>query len=251
MRWEIIKQAWALAGKKFPKTKRLFVDLPDQFRGAGECNIYDLDEPEKLLGKIVYEAVCREGNPVLSMKLDESEVTASLPKFEGLEFKTASSIQSLQQKNVIKGAVIAAKYTDPVQLGEQAAYLIVGHEDGLKFENNELHEGVIASWLDDHGFPAEIGPHVETKLASLGVSIARKKKRLFQNFEKVRVVDPSLREYNEGAQVIKHMRDKDKHNWYQIIVDGSDTPIWIKEIQLAKNEVGSILNVSSLDEGPK
>lgn len=245
MRWDIIKKAWTLAKEKFPKTERLYVDLPDQFRGFGECSIIDLDKPEEKLAKIVYEAHCDKGKPILSLRLENSLTEAEMPK-ASIQLKSEAAIQPLLQKNSISASDIMDKYQDPAVLGEQLAYLIAGHEDGIKTAS--IDEDQVDQWLERYGFAPESIFHVEPKLAEMGIILARRKKmKKFKNYEKVRVVDPRIMEYNEGAQVVGRRRDKEKNDWYQVIVDGSDKPIWLHEDQLAKNEVGSIKEVSSLD----
>jgi hypothetical protein len=243
MRWNIVKQAWSLAREKFPKAKRLFVELPDRFRGFGECAVLDLETPDKPLGKITYEAHCEDGKPVLSMKLQDGQVKTAMPRFASLDMKTESSEAQLAKKFSICAADIMAKYPEPRILGEQIAYLIAGHEDGLS-KTAELDEYMVHDWVEKHGFPAESVFHAEEKLDELGLKIARKKEKKFKNFEKVRIVDPGSRDYNEGAQIIGRKRDKDKNDWYQVIVDGSSQPIWLNERQLAKNEVGSLKTLS-------
>lgn len=248
MRWEIIKKAWSLASQKFPNTKRLFVDVPEKFLGSGECHVIDLEHPEEPLGKISYQARCENGKPILSIKLDEQEEKVALLKSE-LQFKIATTIEPLAKKNTILASDIMAKYHES-DLGEQVAYLILGHPEGLA--GNELDPEVVGQWIIDHGFPSVIIENVKTALASAGVQcVARKKgkKRMFENFEKVRVVDPRIMEYNEGARVVGHKRDKELNDWYQVIVDASDKPIWVNEKQLAKNTVGSISDISIIDKG--
>lgn len=357
MRWDIIKKAWSLASEKYPDAKRLFVALPDQFRGVGECSVIDLDNPEKPLGKIRYEAKCDNGEPVLSLKLEDLVKTSSLARIGVMELRTATTKASLAPRTTIATKDILAKYPDPKILGEQLAFLISGHEEGLlklgkivyhaqtkggfigglstdigsdadilgkgfyfgskeyveanygqpeafevsgsfasqqqwmealkKYASNrieeqrrlareelksagfvgvdtghigvvwevsairpagpQIHEGMIASWLDDRGFPKEAIPHVERKLAEMGVKIAKRRRKRFENYEKVRVVDPTIMEYNEGAQVLGRRRDKEGRDWYQVIVDGSDKPIWLKDEQLNPNEVGSIRDISATD----
>ena len=143
MRWEIIKKAWQLANQKFPKAK-LYVDMPDRFTGSGECSIFDLEKPNDPLGKIVYQARCEDGKPVLSMKIDETEEKAELSKTAALQFKVASQIQDLAKKNTILASDIMAQYRDPAELGEQVAYLIVGHEDGLGVR---LDSNLVDEWI--------------------------------------------------------------------------------------------------------
>lgn len=248
MRWEIIKKAWAMAKDKFPDAKRLYVDLPDKFRGFGECSVIDLEDPTKPLGKIVYEAKCEGGKPVLSMKLDEKTVEASLPRFKSLQVKTASVAGSLKAA-AIDAKAVCAKYPDQDTLSQQVAYLIAGHEYGLvKEAGTDLHEGIVETWIVEQGFPREVTAAVQIKLEGMGVKIAKKKKRQFKNYEKVRVVDPRIIEHNEGAQILDHRRDKKKNDWYQVLVDGSDKPIWLNELQLAKNNVGSVSDVSSVKD---
>lgn len=247
MRWDVIKQAWALAKEKFPDAKRLFVSLPDKFRGFGECSVVDLDKPDAPLGKITYEAKCESGRPVLSMKLEEKSKEAALPKTGCLQMNLMVSVGEFKPRSSIPSADIMAKFPDHKTLGEKLAYLMIGHEDGIAKGAQSIHEGLIESWIGEHGFPKEAIPHAEAKLAELGVVVARKKRKRFENFEKVRVVDPRLREYNEGAQVLRRKRDKEKHDWYAVLVDGSDTPIWLRDEQIEKNNVGSIKDVSMTD----
>ncbi len=249
MRWEIIKKAWSLANKQYPKVKRLYVDMPERFTGSGDCLVIDLDKPDELLGKISYQARCDDGKPVLSMKLEEAEEKAALSKNASFSYSVASKIESFSSKNIILASDIMTKYQGD-DLAEQVAYLIAGHEEGLR--GQELDTWLIESWINDHGFPAEITAGVEESLSNLGIKVAKRgKRRLFQNYEKVRVVDPHIMEYNEGARIITHRRDKDSCDWYQIIVDGSDKPIWLNEKQLAKNTVGSVSEISSIDKGQK
>jgi len=360
MRWDIIKKAWSLAAEKYPDVKRLYVALPDQFLGFGECPIIDLDKPEDPVGKIRYEAKCEDGQPVMSLSIEDMIKTSSMARTPSCNMKTAAVFATLEPKTSIGAKDILAKYPDPKILGEQIAYLIAGHEDGLvklgkivyhaqtkggfagglstdigsdadilgkgfyfgskeyveanygtpeafevtgnfasqqqwmdllkKYQHSniqeqrsaareelkaagyvgidtghigvvwdassikpagpQIHEGVIASWMDDHGFPSDVIPHVEAKLSQLGIKIAKRKRpKRFQNYEKVRVVDPLIMEHNEGAQVMVRKRDKDGHDWYHVLVDGSEKPIWLREEQLAKNEVGSIRDISATDQG--
>lgn len=251
MRWEITKKAWVLAKERFPKTERLFVELPDKFLGTGECSVFDLDAPERPLGKIAYEAKCVDGQPRISMSLGERTAEASLPKFGAMTIKTAHREEILERRQTIDAPTIMEQYKDMAVLGEQIAYLIAGHPNGLvKTEQNTdegMHAGLVETWVVENGFPREAFPHVEVKLAALGFKISRKQKKKFMTFEKVRVVDPRLMQYNEGARILGYKRDKDKQNWYQIIVDGSEKPIWLNEMQLAKNEAGIINDINSAD----
>ena len=246
MRWDIIKKAWSLASEKFPDKKRLFVALPDQFRGIGDCDVYDLDNPETPLGIIHYEAHCENGTPVMSLSLKDMVKKAEFQRVPSLHVKTAGIEGELKPRTSISVKEIMTKHSGPEQLGECAAYLIAGHEEGIP--GDQIHEGIIESWFDDHGFPKESIPFAQAKLEQLGIKIARRKRKRFENYEKVRVVDPRIREYNEGAQILGRRRDKEGKDWYQVIVDGSDKPIWLMDEQLDSNSVGSIRDVSSLDQ---
>lgn len=251
MRWEIIKKAWSLAAEKFPKAKRLFVDLPPKFRGFGECPVLDLEQPDKPLGKIIYEAKCEDGKPVLSLTVADTTAQVSLPKFGSFTLKPSTTAQSLVAGVPINASDIMKAYPVTQILGHQVGYLIAGHEEGLvKIANSqELDERSIMDWVQQKGFPSDVAPFAEDKLEELGIKIARKKKRKrFENYEKIRVVDPRIMEYNEGARVIMRRRDEELNDWYQVIVDGSSKPIWLHEDQLDRNHVGHIDNISGQPE---
>ena len=253
MHWDIIKKAWTIASEKFPEAKRLFVDLPPKFRGFGECTVYDLETPEKPLGKISYEYRCEDGKPILSMNLQNAEAkTAAIQA--NMDLTISSSIQPFQKNNKIDSAAVMSQYKDANSLSEQVAYLVVGHDLGLSPDQDKsIDSEEIDDWIIEQGFPCDISAGVKSNITKLGFSCTakRRKQKEFQNYQKVRVVDPRIMEYNEGARILKHKRDKDKNDWYEVIVDGSEKPIWLHEKQLAPNEVGSIADISSLDKDKK
>lgn len=249
MRWEIIKQAWGMARQEFPDVECLFVDFPEKFMGFGDCSIYDLEKPEKPLGSIVYEAKCEAGKPILALRLKERTVEASLPRASAMHFKTASGISKLERRVGIDAVAIMSQYPDENVLGEQLAFLIVGHADGLVKTDGELHDGLIETWIVEHGFPRGAAEAAISQVESLGFKVAKKKRnRQFENFEKVRVTDPRMMEHNEAAKILSHKRDEHKQDWYEVIVDGSEKPIWLHEMQLSKNTVGVISDISIVDE---
>ena len=247
MRWECIKQSWALARKSFPNTKRLFVDLPDKYKNSGSCNILDLEEPAKPLGTLSYKTVIENNKPKISFQIEKSEVKVATQK-TNVRMVVTSQKKELQKKMSITASDVMCQYQSPSELAEKVAYLIVGHEDGIKLAGKEsISDDEVYNWISTMGFPDEIMGDVEDKLVEMGVKVAKKKKSKFENYEKVRVVDPGIMQYQEGARVIRRKRDKDNNYWYFVIVDGSETPVWLNEKQLDKNTVGAINPITGTD----
>lgn len=251
MRWTMLKKAWTLASEKFPDAKRLYVDVPQILRGEGACKVYDLEQPDSPLGLINYQFKCEDGHPIVSMSIGSNEVKTALSRVPTSDLSITSELQTLRSKNTICAADIMAQYSDPSVLAEQLAYLMVGHEDG-PIKTAQADEESIDQWMEQQGFKSEVFALAKTHLENLGIKIAKRpRKKRFENYEKVRVVDPRIMEYNEGAKVLSHKRDKDKQDWYEVLVDGSEKPIWLNDVQIAPNEVGSLKEISSIDRKPE
>ena len=247
----MIKQAWSLASEKFPKAKSLYVDVPAVLRGDGACQVFDLDKPELPLGSLNYTFKCEDGHPILSLSVGGSATTKIAIQRQSSSFAVASELQQLEPKNAISAVDIMAQYTDLEALGEQLALLMVGHDDG-PIKTAEVEENEIDQWMSQYGFKPEVFASVKGHLENLGIKVAKRPtKKRFENYEKVRVVDPRIMEYNEGAKVLNHRRNKDKKDFYEVIVDGSEKPIWLSDLQLAPNQVGSLKEISSIDRKPE
>lgn len=260
MRWEAIKQAWALARESFPSVKRLYVELPHRFRDSGECPVFDLEKADEPIGKIAYKTTCIDGNPLIFMNLHGKEKSASVTRVPSIEFPVPAA--PLQKVAYLDAKSVMAQYQDPGDLAEQVAYLAMGHETGPlhNVKTAALTERDLKTWLLDAGFQPGILPHAVKALGRMGIDIvksedynlreAKHKKRRFENYQKVRVVDPRSREYQEGAQILDHKRDKENNDWYQVLVDASSIPTWFHESQIQANDVGSVSEISSIDQEP-
>lgn len=256
MRWNVIKEAWALARKKFPDMKRLFVDLPDRFHCEGQCGIYDLENPDEPIGILKYRASMSEDQPVVIVSMGEIEVSAGMPRFGSIDLEPSASEKPLVKKASISAKDISAKYPDPDVLGEQVAYLVLGHEDGLlhKVAEKRVSTDSLYQWGRAFGFSAEAMLAAKDKLQELGVEVyepstfnlktaKRPKKKEFKNFQKVRIVEPASMQLNEGGQVLDHKRKEGEEDFYLVIVDGSSEPSWYHEDQLEDNDIAGLSNL--------
>jgi hypothetical protein len=250
MRWNLIKEAWSLARKKFPDVKRLFVDLPEKFKCEGQCAIYDLDEPDEPVGILKYHSKMADNHPIIIVSVGEMEIETGVPRFASVDMAVESAQRPLVKKASINGPDIMAQYPDQAVLGEQIAYLVVGHVDGplYKASDRRISTDSLVRWGRAFGFSEEAIIASHEKLADLGVEVTatqafnlriakRPRKKEFENFQKVRVIDPRSMQLNEGGQVVEHKRNEEDEDFYLVIVDGSEEPSWYKEDQIEKNEV--------------
>jgi len=257
MRWEAIKQAWALARENFPEVKRLYVDLPHRFRDSGECSVFDLEEMEKPLGKIAYKMTHIDGKPVIMMCINEMTKTAAATRSDTIEFKVQTA--PLTKTAFLDSKAIVAQYQDSAELGEQIAYLVLGHETSPLYGKKvaAMARKSLKTWFVDNSLPlaaldatvAALDAHGVRVLASKDFNLkeAKIKRQKFEIYQKVRIIEPRSMEYQEGAQVVECQRDEEDNDWYLVIVDGSSAPKWFHESQIGENEVGSIANISSID----
>lgn len=257
MRWNLIKEAWSLARKKFPDVKRLFVDLPDKFKCEGQSAVYDLDKPDSPIGILKYHAKISDNHPVVIISMGEMEIETGVPRFASIDMPVAADQKPLVKKASISGQDIMAQYPDINVLGEQIAYLVVGHEDGplYKVANKKISTDSLARWGRAFGFPEEAVMASREKLADLGVEVVesqafnlrvakRPKKKEFENFQKVRIVEPASMQLNEGGQIVDHKRNEKEEDFYLVIVDGSDEPSWYREDQIENNNVSGAQNLT-------
>lgn len=257
MRWNLVKEAWSLARKKFPDTKRLFVDLPEKFRCEGQCAIYDLDKPDEPIGVLKYRAKMADQQPVIIVSLGGMEATAGIAQFGSIDLPVSSAERQLAKKASINAQDINARYPDPSLLGEQVAYLVLGHEDGplYKAAEKRISSHVLAQWGRVHGFTEQAMVCAREQLENMGVEVSepstfnlktakRPKKKEFENFQKVRITEPKSMELNEGGQIIDHKRNEQEDDFYLVIVDGSSVPSWYREDQIEKNDVSGAQNLT-------
>lgn len=248
MRWDVTKAAWTLAKNHFSKVGRLFVSLPHRFAGEGACPVYDLDAPELPIGHIQYRLLTgQDDKPIISMHLDDKTSEAPMERKASISFEAPCAFAKVHDDQSINAADVSTKYSTE-SLGEQMAYLILGHEDGLGLAEprREVSAAEIEAWIAKTGFPCETVPFATSKLASLGIKIAaknKKDKRKFEQSSKVRVVDPISSQYNECGSVMSFKMDRDDDlEWYLVRVDGSSEPAWYREWQLAADMAGKTPN---------
>lgn len=260
MRWKVIKEAWQLARESFPKVERLYVSFPDRFRNSGECEVLDLEKPGVPLGRIDYKMGCHDQSPVVFMSLDKRSKSVSLPRQAALELKIETvppgKASSIHAEDIIE------KYGDSSVLGEQLAYLCVGHEEGPLYlsKRDSIDETDLADWIKKAGFPPRVLPHVTGKLEEMGIAVLpedrfnlklakgkKKHKQKFPDFTKVRVTDPRLLSENRGGQI----KGWDKNDGgYWVLVDGASKPIKMYENQFEENTVGNIDKITTLPQIP-
>ena len=240
MRWDIIKKTWKLARDQFKDIKRLYVELPAHFELSGQCSVFDLDK-EAPIASIKYQTVNENGAPTIKLSLGEDKTQVPLNKRAEIKVSVNTKTSELMPKTSIFAKHIIDKYKDQKVLSEQVACLIAGHEEGIP--GNELEEVDIDNWVLDYGFPSQILADTKEELGKLGIVIARgKKKYWFEINERVRVVDPNLRDHNEAAFVKDRKTTKDDEDnvivLYLVIIDGSSSPVWVQQQQLAKLMAG-------------
>ena len=242
MRWDIVKKSWKLARDKFGGVKRLYVETPANFEMNGRCRVFDLDSPAEPIGVIAYQTGWENGSSAIKLSLEDVKASVPAARFAIDGLTVVSRTAELQVRNSISAADVMARYPDPKILGEQVAYLIVGHEDGLP--GRELEDYDVDDWVLDRGFPPQILDGVKTAMAGIGIVTCRdRRQQRFQPGDKIRIVDPNLRDYEEGGKVQGFKRTKDKERdkligWYLVLIDGSSKPVWVQEQQLAKNMAG-------------
>jgi hypothetical protein len=258
MRWNVIKEAWQLAKESFPKVERLYVSFPDRFRGSGECDVVDLEKPGESLGKIAYKMGCHDKTPVVFLSINKTSKSVKLPRQAALDLK-AETVPLVKASSICADDIMA-KYGDSSVLGEQLAYLCVGHEEGPLYQSecDSISEAALAEWVKKAGFPQTILPYVQDNLEKMGVrtledkgfnlkSAKGKKERKFPDFARVRVIDPRLLSENRGGQIRGY--DK-KTGLYRVLIDGSSNEVVLHEQQLAENPVGSINKITNLPRMP-
>lgn len=257
MRWKVIKEAWQLARESFPKVERLYVSFPNRFRNSGECEVVDLEKPREPLGKIDYQMGCHDETPVVFLSMNKASKSVDLPKQAALELKT--EVVPLSKASSICAEDIMAKYADSPVLGEQLAYLCVGHEEGplYRSQQDSISESALSDWIRKAGFPQEVLPHVTGNLGKMGIRTfaeegqfnrkKKKQKQKFPDFAKVRIVDPRLLSENRGGQIKKY--DK-TDGGYWVLVDGASQPVKMYEQQLAENQVGNMNKITTLPQMP-
>jgi hypothetical protein len=244
MRWDVVKKSWELARDKFDGVKRLYVETPANFEANGKCRVFDLDSPGDPIGTIAYQTVSENGGSAIKLSLEDVKASVPTGRFAIDNLPIISKTSELKARNSISVPDIMARYPDTKILGEQVAYLIVGHEDGLA--GRELEDYDVDDWVLDRGFPPQILDGVKTAMAGIGIVTCRdRRERRFQPGDKIRIVDPNLRDYGEGGQVRDFKTTKDKERdkiigWYLVLVDGSSEPVWVQEQQLAKNMAGCV-----------
>jgi hypothetical protein len=256
MRWKITKAAWKLAKDQFPSTRRLYVDVPPKFASSGECCVFDLDKPSEKIGTIPYGVVFDGGQAFVVLRSEKQAIRVQSPRLASFELETDCAPQASRPS--IVASEIAANYQDQELLGEQVAYLAAWHAEGPPKNGAEIKEAELRSWLKICGFAEEIFKPVKDRLSDLGFSVPsqprfnvakRKKKRKFTDYQRVRVMDPRLMDHNEAARILDVHRDKDRNDWYLVIVDGSERPIWLNEKQLEPNEAGAVIDAPGAKDG--
>jgi hypothetical protein len=242
MRWELVARAWSLARSKFPEVKRLYVDTPGRFGAVGTCKVLDLDAPGKPLGEISYDVRPIDGQPRISLALQDTTDSVTLPKM-GVQASVSTSVRTA---GGISADLLTKKYASAAQLAPQLAFLIVGHKDGIKEASKGLSRSDVAQWLRSYSFDVVLLDPVCDSIADLGVRVdgafnrrlARKVKNHFEQFQKVRVVDERSMEFQECAQVMEVKGSLKDGYWYKVLVDGSEEPKWFPEEALDDIHVG-------------
>ena len=251
MRWQIIKQAWELARKKFPGVKRLYVDLPHGFRDAGGVDIVDLEKPDVPIGKIAYRMSCHEGRPILFLEIESEQAAVAMPKTASMILPI--KVSAAKEVSSVFASEMVAGHENDDDLAESVAYVVMGHKEGPLNGSRSIGEAALGAWISEKGFPAKIAGKVAEKLRSLGVEIEtgfvlakkKKKEKEFGNKQRVRIVSPNSMQFGEGGYVLDTKRDKKEVDWYSVVVDGSETPGWFREDEIENNAVGNIGNVST------
>ena len=251
MRWQIIKQAWGLARKKFPDVKRLYVDLPRGFRDAGGVDIVDLEKPDAPIGKIAYRMSCHEGRPILFLEIESEQAAIALPRTASMTLPIKVSI-TREAPSMFASEMVAAHENDD-DLAESVACIAAGHKEGPLNGRRSIGEAALGAWISEKGFPTRIAGKVAEKLQALGIEVEegfvlskkRKKEKEFGNRQRIRIVSPNSMQRGEGGYVLDTKRDKKDVDWYSVIVDGSESPGWFREDEIENNVVGSIGDVST------
>jgi hypothetical protein len=247
MRWKITKAAWNMAKKLFPSTKRIYVEIPARFASNGECKIIDLESPDKPLGYIPY-AVAFDGGCASVILGTAKTVSIPMPRSASIEFQVPAAPWA--KERAVVAADISPNYQDQETLAQEVARLAAWHSEGPEKDGASIKEADLHKWLSECGFPGSISEPVERGLSSLGFSVekqpkfnaraAKKREPRFFDYQKVRVVDPRIMDHNEGARILDRHRDGEDSDWYLVIVDGSEKPIWLNERQLEPNKAGMV-----------
>ena len=112
MRWQITKEAWALAKRQFPGAKSLYMSLPVRFKMSGEIPVHDLSSKSEV-GSISYRVVTSTVKSLIVLQCREEQVSHELPPARMMTFATAMTKEVLGAPSASKPKPFNYKLAKP------------------------------------------------------------------------------------------------------------------------------------------
>jgi hypothetical protein len=237
----MIRKAWEMAREAFPSVENLYVETPQHLGFQGHCPVFDLGKNDPI-GQFLYRMVSVDQKPVLVMELDGNSASLSMPKVSQ-SFQVPTRTEKFSAAKGIEPTLISKNCSDGFELGRKLALLV---SDELKDGANS-REGV-ESWLKRNGFPEDMITPTLEGLHGLGHEAvegsfnlkAANPKHSFDAYQRVRIVQPSSMEHQECGKVLEVRGGGKDPEWYLVLVDGSEKPLWFPSSSLAPDEAGAI-----------
>jgi hypothetical protein len=234
-----MKKAWKMAREAFPGVSRLYIETPRHLGCKGKCSIHDLEKNEPI-GHLVYQVVSVDQKPVLKLDLAGDSASLSMPKVNQA-FKISLSTEKFGATTKIDPRLMARNCSDGFELGKKVALLIADELKGKPCSRKE-----ITTWLERNEFPLEIITPVIDGLHNLGREVSEdyfnlktaKPKSQFIVYQRVRISNPASMEHQECGRILAAKGGGKDPEWYLVLVDGSEKPLWFPASSLDLDAAG-------------
>jgi hypothetical protein len=230
-----------MARKAYPDVGRLYVDVPEHLGRKGRCSVHDLDK-EEILGNVLYEAVPVDGRPVLKIELNGATTAIAMPRVNQA-LHTSITTMKFGKMSEIDPKLMAQNCTDVFELGKKVALLIA-----TELKKNASRDDVVR-WIDKHGFPYEMLIPTLEGLGVLGYEINSSSFNIktansrfkYKEYQRVRIVSPMSMDHQECGRIFEARGGGKDPEWYLVLVDGSEKPLWFPELSLTTDDAGKAL----------
>lgn len=212
MRWPLLKKALVLA-KESLRRPDIWVDFPPRLGLAGQIIVFCQDDMEPL-GEIHYQQKTKGSKTVVRFSMGDKIAEVDFPRSKRVTIRSMNPMEELR----------------PILMNHgEAGFKILADAAKTKFTSEES----IVKWAIDGGLTSDEAKRI--------VSYAKPKsgsgeKKEFDRSDRVRIIGPCM-DFGELAWVVGVQKNK-KGTFYEVLVDGSSSPIFVPPEWLKENEAG-------------